>query len=74
MSKVSDRWAHAGVVEHSAHVHPSTLGRSSAFSLPEAPVDPTAAAGIWTVRAGVFPESTTSLAVHDTTGIGIAGK
>ncbi|MFB8267826.1 GNAT family N-acetyltransferase [Streptomyces sp. NPDC055955] len=63
-SAVSDRCAYAGVVEHSVYVHPDTRGQGIAAALLGALVTSTEAAGIWTIQSGVFPENTTSLAVH----------
>lgn len=72
-SKVSDRCAYAGVVEHSVYVHPDARGRGIASALLTALVDSTEAAGIWTVQAGIFPENTASLTIHQRAGFRIIG-
>ncbi|HEY9369125.1 N-acetyltransferase family protein [Streptomyces sp.] len=72
-SKVSDRCAYAGVVEHSVYVHPDARGRGVASALLKALVDSTEAAGIWTIQSGIFPENTASLAVHARAGFRIIG-
>lgn len=72
-TKVSDRCAYAGVVEHSVYVHPDARGRGIASALLKALIDSTEAAGIWTVQSGIFPENTASLAVHERAGFRVIG-
>ncbi len=72
-TKVSDRCAYAGVVEHSVYVHPDARGRGVASTLLKALVGSTEAAGIWTIQSGVFPENAASLAVHERAGFRIIG-
>ncbi|MFD8824631.1 GNAT family N-acetyltransferase [Streptomyces sp. NPDC059605] len=72
-SRVSDRCAYAGVVEHSVYVHPAARGRGIASALLGALVDSTERAGIWTVQSGIFPENTASLAVHRRAGFRVIG-
>ncbi|MEV6742546.1 N-acetyltransferase family protein [Streptomyces sp. NPDC051104] len=72
-TKVSDRCAYAGVVEHSVYVHPQARGRSVASTLLKALIDSTEAAGIWTIQSGIFPENTASLAVHQRAGFRVLG-
>ncbi|MGA5148188.1 GNAT family N-acetyltransferase [Streptomyces griseoincarnatus] len=72
-SRVSDRCAYAGVVEHSVYVHPATRGRGIASALLKALVDSTEQAGIWTIQSGIFPENTASLAVHQRAGFRVIG-
>lgn len=64
-TKVSDRCAYAGVVEHSVYVHPGARGRGVASALLKALIDSTEAAGIWTIQSGIFPENTASIALHE---------
>lgn len=72
-SRVSDRCAYAGVVEHSVYVHPGARGRGVASALLKALIDSTEAAGIWTIQSGIFPENTASLAVHRRFGFRVIG-
>ncbi|MEU8528478.1 N-acetyltransferase family protein [Streptomyces sp. NPDC048629] len=72
-TKVSDRCAYAGVVEHSVYVHPDARGRGVASTLLKALVESTEAAGIWTIQSGVFPENAASLAVHERAGFRVIG-
>ncbi|MFD0372426.1 GNAT family N-acetyltransferase [Streptomyces sp. NPDC127114] len=72
-TRVSDRCAYAGVVEHSVYVHPEARGRGVASALLEALVASTEAAGIWTIQSGIFPENAASLAVHAPAGFRVVG-
>ncbi|MEV8094794.1 N-acetyltransferase family protein [Kitasatospora sp. NPDC085879] len=72
-SRVSDRCAYAGVVEHSVYVRPDARGRGVAGRLLRALIASTEEAGIWTIQSGVFPENTASLAVHARTGFRVIG-
>jgi L-amino acid N-acyltransferase YncA len=72
-TKVSDRCAYAGVVEHSVYVHPDARGRGVASALLKAFIDSTEAAGIWTIQSGIFPENSASLAVHRHAGFRVIG-
>lgn len=72
-SRVSDRRAYAGVVEHSVYVAPAARGRGVAARLLSALVESTEAAGIWTIQSGVFPENTASLALHERAGFRVVG-
>ncbi|MFK4222549.1 GNAT family N-acetyltransferase [Streptomyces sp. NPDC019890] len=72
-TKVSDRRAYAGVVEHSVYVHPDARGRGVASALLKAFIDSTEAASIWTIQSGIFPENTASLAVHQRAGFRVIG-
>ncbi|MEU4176711.1 N-acetyltransferase family protein [Streptomyces sp. NPDC026589] len=71
--RVSDRCAYGGVVEHSVYVDPAARGRGIASVLLKALVDSTEKAGIWTLQAGIFPENTASLAVHERAGFRVIG-
>ncbi|MFD3327722.1 GNAT family N-acetyltransferase [Streptomyces sp. NPDC058701] len=72
-SKVSDRCAYAGVVEHSVYVHPGARGRGVARALLDALITSTEAAGIWTIQSGIFPENAASLALHQRAGFRVIG-
>jgi phosphinothricin acetyltransferase len=73
VTRVSDRCAYAGVVEHSVYVHPEARGRGVARALLAALIDSTEAAGIWTIQSGIFPENAASLAVHRRAGFRVIG-
>ncbi|MFD9064592.1 GNAT family N-acetyltransferase [Kitasatospora purpeofusca] len=72
-SRVSDRCAYAGVVEHSVYVGPDARGLGVAGLLLDALIGSTEAAGIWTIQSGVFPENTASLALHARAGFRVIG-
>ncbi|MEU9076986.1 N-acetyltransferase family protein [Kitasatospora sp. NPDC048538] len=72
-SRVSERCAYTGVVEHSVYVHPEARGRGVAGRLLGALILSTEAAGIWTIQSGVFPENTASLALHAKAGFRVIG-
>ena len=70
---VSDRCAYAGVVEHSMYVHQEAWGCGIGTALLRAFIDATEDAGIWTVQSGIFPENTSSLALHRRVGFRVVG-
>ncbi|MET7746095.1 N-acetyltransferase family protein [Streptomyces sp. NPDC005385] len=70
---VSDRCAHAGVVEHSVYVHSDARGQGVGVALLRTLLASTEAAGIWTVQSGIFPENTASLALHERAGFRVIG-
>ncbi|MCX4994944.1 GNAT family N-acetyltransferase [Streptomyces longwoodensis] len=70
---VSDRCAYAGVVEHSVYVHPEARGRRVGSALLRSLIASTEAAGIWTIQSGIFPENTSSLALHERAGFRVIG-
>ncbi|WP_369200583.1 N-acetyltransferase family protein [Streptomyces sp. PU-14G] len=72
-ANVSDRRAYAGVAEHSVYVHATARGRGIAAALLDALIDSTEAAGTWTLQAGIFPENTSSLALHQRAGFRVIG-
>ncbi|MFD7621658.1 GNAT family N-acetyltransferase [Streptomyces sp. NPDC059802] len=72
-TRVSDRCAYVGVVEHSVYVRPAARGRGVAGHLLAALVESTEAAGIWTIQSGIFPENAASLAVHARAGFRVIG-
>jgi L-amino acid N-acyltransferase YncA len=72
-TRVSERRAYAGVVEHSVYVHPAARGRGVAGQLLAALIDSTEPAGIWTIQSGIFPENSASLAVHARAGFRVIG-
>ncbi|QPP08052.1 N-acetyltransferase [Streptomyces bathyalis] len=73
VAPTSARTVYAGVVEHSVYVHPGARGRGVARVLLDALIASTEAAGIWTIQAGIFPENTTSIALHLRAGFRVVG-
>jgi phosphinothricin acetyltransferase len=73
VSRVSERPAYAGVVEHSVYVAPAAHGRGIGTALLAALIADTEAAGIWTLQSGIFPENTASLRLHAAAGFRTVG-
>jgi len=73
VSPVSDRYAYEGVVEHSVYVAPAARRRGIGVALLRALIRSTAAAGIWTIQSGIFPENTASLRLHEKAGFRVVG-
>ena len=73
VARVSSRPAYAGVVEHSVYVHPAARGQGVGLALLTALIAATEAAGIWSLRSGIFPENIASLAVHQRAGFRVVG-
>jgi L-amino acid N-acyltransferase YncA len=61
------------VVEHSVYVHPAARGQGAARRLLTALISSTEAAGIWTNQAGIFPENTVSITLHEKAGFRVVG-
>jgi phosphinothricin acetyltransferase len=72
-SPTSRRAVYAGVVEESVYVHPDGRGRGVGRALLNAVIASTEAAGVWTLRAGIFPENTASLGLHAQLGFRVIG-
>ncbi|SED19077.1 GNAT family N-acetyltransferase [Streptomyces melanosporofaciens] len=72
-TKVSDRCAYAGVVEHSVYVHPTARRQGVGAALIDALIASTEAAEIWTIQSGIFPENTASLHLHQKAGFRVIG-
>ena len=73
VARASNWRAYAGVVEHSVYVHPAARGQGVGLALLTALIASTEAAGIWTLRSGIFPENAASLALHQRAGFRIVG-
>lgn len=73
VSAASQRSAYAGVVEHSVYVDAAASRRGIGRALLDAVIASTEAAGIWTVRSGVFPQNTASLRLHEAAGFRTVG-
>jgi L-amino acid N-acyltransferase YncA len=72
-SATSTRAVYAGVVETSVYVDPHAHGRGVGKALLAAQIASTEAAGIWTIRAGVFPENAAGLGLHVAAGFRAIG-
>jgi L-amino acid N-acyltransferase YncA len=65
---VSSRAVYRGVVEHSVYVATAAAHQGIGRSLLDAFIHASTDAGIWTIQSSIFPENTTSLALHDRAG------
>lgn len=74
VSAVSKRACYAGVVELSVYVDPAVRGRGVGNRLLGTLIASTEAAGVWTINAGIFPENTASLALHERHGFRVLGR
>ena len=68
LSPVSARRVYSGVAEVSVYVAAAARSRGIGKALLQALVEASEANGIWTLQAGIFPENTASLALHQSFG------
>lgn len=68
LSRVSERCAYGGVAEVSVYVAAAARGRGVGKALLAELVRVSEEAGLWTLQAGIFPENTASIAIHDACG------
>jgi L-amino acid N-acyltransferase YncA len=73
LSPYSRRQVYAGVAEVSVYVMEAARGRGIGAALLSALITESAAHGIWTLQAGVFPENLASIALHKRFGFRIVG-
>jgi L-amino acid N-acyltransferase YncA len=70
---VSSRCVYAGVVESSVYISESARGLGIGLLLMQRLIELTEAQGIWSLRAGVFPENIGSIKLHEKTGFRLVG-
>ena len=68
LARVSERRAYGGVAEVSVYVASDSRGRGLGRRLLEELVRASEEAGIWTLQAGIFPENSASIAIHERCG------
>ena len=73
LTPVSSRCVYAGVAEVSVYMDPSHWGKGIGLTLLNELVRQSEAEGIWTLQAGIFPENTASLRIHEKAGFRILG-
>ncbi|MCC9066053.1 GNAT family N-acetyltransferase [Flavobacterium piscisymbiosum] len=73
LTPVSSRCVYAGVAEVSVYVDPEQSGKGIGLLLLNELVHLSEAEGIWTLQAGIFPENTASLRIHEKAGFRILG-
>jgi phosphinothricin acetyltransferase len=73
LTAASARAVYAGVAEVSIYVAPEHAARGVGRTLLQALIEASERAGIWTLRAGIFPENTASIALHERCGFRLVG-
>lgn len=73
LTPVSSRCVYAGVAEVSVYVDPEHSGKGIGLALLNRLVNLSETEGIWTLQAGIFPENTASLRIHEKAGFRILG-
>ncbi len=73
LSPVSERCAYGGVAEVSVYVASAARGRGIGRGLLSALIRASEEAGLWTLQAGIFPENTASIAIHNGCGFRTVG-
>jgi L-amino acid N-acyltransferase YncA len=73
LTPVSSRPVYRGVAEVSVYADPGHARRGIGRALLRALVDESERAGIWTLRAGIFPENEASIRLHESCGFRLLG-
>jgi L-amino acid N-acyltransferase YncA len=74
LSKASARSVYSGVAEVSVYVASESRGQGFGIALLEALIRESEANGIWTLQASIFPENTSSIALHRRFGFREVGR
>ncbi len=74
LTPVSGRCVYAGVAEVSVYVGEAFRGRGIGQDLLQALIAESESSGIWTLQAGIFPENTGSLRIHEKCGFRLVGR
>ena len=74
LSPVSQRCVYGGVAEVSVYVSASSRRSGVGRKLLQSLIDESEQNGIWTLQAGMFPENTGSLALHQSCGFREVGR
>jgi phosphinothricin acetyltransferase len=73
LSATSGRPVYRGVAEHSIYIDSGFRGQGAGDRLLAELVAQSEACGYWTLRAGIFPENTASIALHRRHGFDLLG-
>jgi len=73
LSAVSTRRVYVGVAEVSIYIADGARGRGIGAKLLRALVEASEQNGIWTLQAGIFPENTASIRLHQQAGFRVVG-
>jgi phosphinothricin acetyltransferase len=74
LTAVSDRCVYAGVAEVSVYIAEDARGCGVGSKLMARLIEESEAHEIWTLQAGIFPDNTASLALHEKAGFRIVGR
>lgn len=73
LGPASKRSVYRGVGEVSIYVDPACARRGVGRALLEGLIEASETAGMWTLRAGIFPENSASIALHERCGFRLVG-
>ena len=68
LSKVSGRCVYAGVAEVSVYINPTAQGKGIGSLLLNELIKESEQNDLWTLQAGIFPENTASIRIHEKAG------
>lgn len=71
---VSSRAVYAGVAEESVYIGENFRGQGLGLALLQHLVEASEANGFWTLQAGIFPENTGSIRIHEKCGFRALGR
>jgi phosphinothricin acetyltransferase len=74
LSGVSSRCVYAGVADESVYIGAAARGQGVGRILLLALCEAAEAVGLWTIQAGIFPENTASLRLHEACGFRVVGR
>jgi phosphinothricin acetyltransferase len=73
LTPVSGRCVYAGVAEVSVYIDPVRQGEGVGKTLLQELIADSEKNGIWTLQAGIFPENTASIRLHERAGFRTIG-
>lgn len=74
LSRISARPVYAGVAEVSIYVHPDAQNKGIGSLLLKALIAESEQQQFWTLQAGIFPENTASIRIHEKHGFRLVGR
>ena len=74
LSPVSSRRVYAGVAEVSVYVSDFVRGLGIGRALLRSLIEESEQNGIWTLQAGIFPENSASISLHERCGFRVVGR
>jgi phosphinothricin acetyltransferase len=74
LTPVSGRCVYAGVAEVSVYVDAAARGKGAGRALLAALINASEQHGFWTLQAGIFPENTASVKLHERCGFRLVGR